>query len=404
MASVRISSALTGVEVHEFTLQELEELPQGRVVLHMVKALANRLACRTREVFLQTLEGTRVSPGGTSWDEVGRPNELHVVQGSDVELVQTWKRRLFRAANDGNLEEVEELLARAQHPNTIALQAAVRAPAGTAGEPHLEVVDSLLHAGANPLGFDPISGEMPLTFAARCAFPNRLEVLQRLLRAVNLNMLANWERGHAGYGLLHHAASEQDNVDAARVLLEFGLDANARTDDGWTPLHEAVRHGCLPMVEFLLHAAADVNCRDRHGRTPLHEAAHNNYKSIAEYLILHGADVNLRDNHGRTPPEEPGTFFGESLREMGRGHFQQKGMGRDAWPVVDKGVRTGRKKGKGRGAAQPRHEPAQVPAVPPKLHKTQYKTQLCRFHAQGHCARGEGCTFAHGARELRQRG
>lgn len=33
-------------------------------------------------------------------------------------------------------------------------------------------------------------------------------------------------------------------------------------------------------------------------------------------------------------------------------------------------------------------------------HLRRYKRDLCKFHAEGHCWRGEDCTFAHGLEEM----
>ena len=40
-----------------------------------------------------------------------------------------------------------------------------------------------------------------------------------------------------------HAAAEEGDLEAARMLLEAGADVNARMDDGRTPLHCAAGYG-----------------------------------------------------------------------------------------------------------------------------------------------------------------
>lgn len=61
------------------------------------------------------------------------------------------------------------------------------------------------------------------------------------------------------------------------------------TDDGWTPLHEAVFHGDEQMTELLLEHRADVNARDWRGRTPLGVAVEEECDDMADFLRRHGA-------------------------------------------------------------------------------------------------------------------
>lgn len=48
--------------------------------------------------------------------------------------------------------------------------------------------------------------------------------------------------------------------------------ANARDADGLTPLHLAVVHGNVPLVQTLLAAGSDVNARDDEHHTVVHWA------------------------------------------------------------------------------------------------------------------------------------
>lgn len=48
--------------------------------------------------------------------------------------------------------------------------------------------------------------------------------------------------------------------------------ADARDGDGLTPLHLAVVHGNVPLVQTLLAAGADVNARDDEHHTVVHWA------------------------------------------------------------------------------------------------------------------------------------
>lgn len=68
-----------------------------------------------------------------------------------------------------------------------------------------------------------------------------------------------------GFTLLHHAGSR----DVASLLFARGADIEARTDDGWTPLHMAALHNNGPLAEQLLARGAKADVRDKRGKTPL---------------------------------------------------------------------------------------------------------------------------------------
>ena len=63
-------------------------------------------------------------------------------------------------------------------------------------------------------------------------------------------------------------------LEAVRLLLEAGADANARSEAGDTPLICAVQENCTPeALVMLIEAGAEVNCKDTSGKTPLMWAA-----------------------------------------------------------------------------------------------------------------------------------
>jgi hypothetical protein len=62
-------------------------------------------------------------------------------------------------------------------------------------------------------------------------------------------------------------------LDAARVLLDLGADVNSTNGPAQrSPLHQAVLHGNIPMIQLLLSRGASVAAMTTHGRTPLEYA------------------------------------------------------------------------------------------------------------------------------------
>ncbi|XP_076547719.1 uncharacterized protein LOC117610162 [Osmia lignaria lignaria] len=126
--------------------------------------------------------------------------------------------------------------------------------------------------------------------------------------------------------------NDKDRENAA-LLLSKGANVNAKTKDGVTTLHAAIKNGCTKVVEALLEYNADVNYivegdmtllhlsaqkgneliskmllnkgadvnATRKGRiTALHIAAKNGHSQIVEILLEFGAEVDFRDEYGKT--------------------------------------------------------------------------------------------------------
>jgi len=63
---------------------------------------------------------------------------------------------------------------------------------------------------------------------------------------------------------------------------------------GRTTLHLAAMKGYLPIVQMLLEKGMDINARDNYGWTPLHLAAERGQQAVVKALLERGADVYAR--------------------------------------------------------------------------------------------------------------
>jgi ankyrin repeat protein len=110
-----------------------------------------------------------------------------------------------------------------------------------------------------------------------------------------------------GWTPLHYAMKRPNPVTmaVARRLIEMGANPGVADKNGVTPLHMAARNENAESMDLILLNAdtlMDVNCVDHNGRTPLHYAiVGSNTATNARYLLKKGADPTIRANDGLTP-------------------------------------------------------------------------------------------------------
>ena len=195
----------------------------------------------------------------------------------------------------------------------------------------LSVARVLLHLGANVNAVDK-NGNTPLHFAAKNGYKFMVELL--LQHGAKLDAIASggtpltYSVTHSNspetvhylleYGAdvtgrnakpsLLHLASTRQNIRMMSLLLKFGANIEAKTDDKLlTPLGLLMESDCcypqLPVVSFLLDHGANVDSRDVNERTPLNAAiALKKRKEIVSFLLTRGADPNAKNLNGCYAP------------------------------------------------------------------------------------------------------
>ena len=103
--------------------------------------------------------------------------------------------------------------------------------------------------------------------------------------------LANTTVQH-GYSMLH-IAIWKNNARLAKVLLYYRANVEAKTEWGFTPLHEVARceetNDRQEILEMLVNRNADVNALTNNGNSPLDIAEIQNNQGLAKVLKRAGA-------------------------------------------------------------------------------------------------------------------
>lgn len=109
-----------------------------------------------------------------------------------------------------------------------------------------------------------------------------------------------------GRSIIHFAAQES-NAACRRELIgyavENGVDINAKTVYGWTPLIMMAWSDCseaMAGMEILLGNGADVNATNKVGRNALHKAIDSKRWLNVQKLLMHKASYLGCDRYGNT--------------------------------------------------------------------------------------------------------
>ncbi|XP_021944663.2 85/88 kDa calcium-independent phospholipase A2 isoform X1 [Folsomia candida] len=152
-----------------------------------------------------------------------------------------------------------------------------------------EIVKTLLAAGANSNVSSQLQG-FPIHVAVKA---QSVLCLQELV-AHNPSQLQMKDLQEGG-SPLHWAAGPETLIP----LLDLGCDPNTTDANGLTPLHNAVRRGCLKSTIYLLcHGAFPDMKGGEDDDTPLHVASRLCSKTLMQALIVFGCDVNLLNKRG----------------------------------------------------------------------------------------------------------
>ena len=206
---------------------------------------------------------------------------------------------LHLACHFGHLEAVNTLLEYGADVNlrvekTIAKETPMHVAAGNG---YGEIVKGLLLKGADPNSIASNHLKTPLHVAAS---EGHVDVVNSLLlggavtdvsRPTTLSRFASWSNPL-------HIACRKGYLEIVEVLVQHGADIDVRTEDptGVSALHEAVSNNQIDAVKYLIDYGVKVNIFDGTGFSPLHNAAEQ-YGSV-KTLLEAGSKVDGVLNDG----------------------------------------------------------------------------------------------------------
>lgn len=93
-----------------------------------------------------------------------------------------------------------------------------------------------------------------------------------------------------------------DQTEIAKLLLQNGADANlhATNPSKVNALHSAVAKENFELCKLLIEYGVNVNARQIQNVTALHSAAHRANLKLVQLLVENGAEINLKMDNGDT--------------------------------------------------------------------------------------------------------
>lgn len=136
----------------------------------------------------------------------------------------------------------------------------------------------------------------PITEQLRAALASSIQQKDHKTSEQLLDCGVPPEVGHMITAIVNH------DLESVRLLLLFGLDANAKDRDGSTPLYTATGHSFFDAALLLVKYGADSNLSaGPYGESPFAVSLTGSKSHFVHLYLQHGADPNQCMSNGDTP-------------------------------------------------------------------------------------------------------
>lgn len=269
--------------------------------------------------------------------------KLLLEKGADITVKTKWKESpLFLALKYDNFTALQALLEKGADINAplrrgrLALNVAITYA-------DRKVIDFLLTKGANVNAQDR-DGFAPIHLAANS---NRLDLYKHLRKMGAQNTLQDTRGNDVLYFAVKgadvnfldylvkqenlqpiaehlHASVVARNIKALEYLLAYGLDVEATTRLGVTPVETAIKSGRLKMLSYLVQKGAKLNSV-RRGATLFQRALEANQGEILEYLFNNTDKKDFQGYEGfksfLIALKERNLYFAQKIIDLNDGYF-----------------------------------------------------------------------------------
>ena len=123
---------------------------------------------------------------------------------------------------------------------------------------------------------------------------NRYNIFRLIMDYINLEVTDRYGNDLIFYCCLNNS------LEIFEMLIDL-LDLERRDMYQNTPLHNASEFGRLSIVKLLVNSGVDINAKNSDGLCPLHYACKQGHLDIAKYLYENGAYIHSLDNALRRP-------------------------------------------------------------------------------------------------------
>lgn len=200
---------------------------------------------------------------GSVWGGHERASELLLEVGADPNLRDAeGKSALIFAATQWDVDHAHLLLRSGAEIGDVKNRTIGNLLAVAANRGHIELVQMMLSAGVDPNARSTFWRDRP-TALMESIRGGRKEITKLLLEAGGDPNL----RDKSGGNSLMYAIYYDDGVSQIRAVLNAGVDVNAETISGVTPLSFAAKRRGRRVLQMLLDAGADPYQKNHHGRT-----------------------------------------------------------------------------------------------------------------------------------------
>ena len=162
----------------------------------------------------------------------------------------------------------------------------------------LAAVQKLIASGADPNILNPVLNGRPVWLSALLMGQKR--IFYAMSERMTIAPSPKQSLGQIGADAYQRSATGRGYADVVQMLLDRGMDVNARRFLGIRAILVAASNGDEQIVNLLLNRQADPNITDQHGDTALMAAVRAGSLPIVKALLARGADAKATDKHGRT--------------------------------------------------------------------------------------------------------